>query len=323
MQNRAILSQEMTIGNLMDLISNGKVTLLDHQRPTSRKPKLENSRSIIEHIRYGMATPIQIAELQSCHKIEVQSGNEKNIGVFETLISRGIEYSIEDGQHRIMDIEAVFGKFKGHFTDSEIQNFRNATIPICIIKHTYDDLSRRFGHTNNAKQMKNEEKLWNIPSSFNNFLKSISKDEKVLKKLSFRNISNSTPRKLHDTYTKVFKVLMCDLGEWKEKNLNHETFFNFIESDKKNIVNLTKQIWSQVQEDYLRLLDLVSNPSHKHSHQVLILGLYLKHVQNVPVDENVLLHLTEPNSDIVSKGIKKWTAIDVNKKFQEIKRIFL
>jgi len=215
-----------TYRDLFNLLIDHKMGQLPHQRPLKlpRNYKRKLIRSVLKGI---LDEDIRLGDLKS---LKEHSGSE----YFDELISMGIIYSIEDGQHRLAALVEVseddfVGDFEGRYGE-----FMDSEVPVRI----YDTLTKRlmidkFGSVNDGSRITGIDAIWGYDTQINNFIKGYVTDRSILSifyPITFRSTA-TTERTFYGNLLKILKIYFYNSGRVTNKSTDTKLLPELIEME--------------------------------------------------------------------------------------------
>lgn len=217
------------ISKLINLLENGKVTKLPHQRPLTLK-KDSSKRFIDSTLNNKLLQNFIFADLESSYNSS-QNKNDKDF--FNDYLKKGKEYSIEDCQHRMASLQLVTDEdFVGEF-EGRMDEFYGSEVPVLVLMNrTREELISDFGEVNSGKTVTNDNLMWGIDNKFNNFIKNkFISDERLLRLYKTKKKSDYVKRILYGNILKIVKVCSSYDGFIESPNTGAESMMTFIKND--------------------------------------------------------------------------------------------
>jgi hypothetical protein len=241
----------ISFSTLLDYLNDGKLVKLPHQRPLTLK-KNSTKRFIDASLNNDLLVPFYLADLQSSYDCSTKNEDKT---FFERYLNKGFQLSIEDCQHRLACLQSVTDDyFVGEF-EGKKEKFLNTKVYVMILYNaTKDELIRKFGKVNGGKTITNENLMWGIDNTFNNFIRSYFIDnENLIRLYKTKKKSESVERILYSNILKMLKICGSYDNLVNSPNTSTESMMTFIEDNIElekfeGIINLF-DIWYELIKD--------------------------------------------------------------------------
>lgn len=245
------LLERWTISKLINHLSEGKFVKLPHQRPLTLK-KNSPKRFIESALNNKLLQNFIFADLKSSNDCSEKNEDKK---FFNEYLKRGIEYSIEDCQHRMASLQLITDEFFVNEYEGKKNDFYNSEVPVLILKHrTKGELISDFGEVNSGRTVTNDNLMWGEDNTFNNLIKErFINDEKLLRLYKTKKKSDSVERTLYGNVLKIIKVCSSYDGLLNSPNTNAVSMMSFVKSNMnvKKFNNMFKlfDLWYNLIKD--------------------------------------------------------------------------
>ena len=296
--------EEWKIVKLLDYLENGKFVKLPHQRPLTLK-KNSPKKFIDAVLNNDLLIPFIFADLKTSLEC---SQNDEDKHFFKSYLDRGKELSIEDCQHRMASLESIIDNDFVNEFEGRKEDFLNSKVHVGLLKYTTkSELIRKFGKVNSGKTVTNDNLIWGVDNTFNNFIKhKFVDDEKLLCLYKIKKKSDSVERTLYGNVLKIIKVCSSNDGTITSHSTNAESMMLFVKSDidvsNFNYVIGLFDLWY----DYIKLVPTRESFTTQSN---LFFIIHILSNKNIELDNNNINNILSKLTDTRSSAEKRYNHI--------------
>lgn len=303
-----------TIGELEELLKNGKVIVRHEQRPFkyNKTQFVEMYEDIVNDFRI---TPMGFCHVKSSYDRAVEDGNQNDMRYFKEIMDKGYEYTCEDGQHTLtytMFFNNLYPRLREEARKSKVKLYTFYSV-------SSHEITKIFSSPNKGRKLRAYDLVWSHITSFNKQVKDLNMELGLYE----YSKNKDEAEKIRNSYKTLLKSLMVMLSAEKFDGLNFATgssaLENFVNKDytlsqMSGIVDCIKTMMVYLNEEDL------TNKNEDYTHLNTVFSIHLLKTMGMDIVPSELVEFVN-SIDRFPNG-KDNSRVGVKDRYKQLEKMF-